>query len=826
MAMAVGVAVAQLSAPGRGWAQSASAAPTAAAPASSAASSNAVPRPAQTLPTQGKVQGNGQQPLFFEADKLEGLAGNRTHASGSVRVKQGDMVMRADDLIHTQDDNTARATGNVRITNQGNLFSGPSLTLQLDTMEGEFIHPHFWLTRTQAGGDAELVEFLGDKRLRATRTTYSSCTPENTPDGKPGQPAWSLQTSQVYMDFEANEGRAENAVVWFQGVPILAAPTLTFPLTTARKSGFLPPSFYYDSTSGFEFSLPYYWNIAPDKDATLAPTYFTRRGVGLDLEYRYLTERAKGTLQLFALPDDQVAGRNRGMVNFNQTGNLNNAESLSQTSYDVRIRRVSDDDYWKDFTHALPSTTPRLYDSHASIEHTLNERNWGLGDSQTTVYGNVQTWQTLKDLDSTASTDSTISTPYRRTPQLGVRSRSGSETGLTWSVEGEFNRFTNEDTSKISGNRLNAIAQAERATDIGGMVITPKVVLRNTNYDLDSALSNGQRSASRSIPTFSLDATTSMERSVHMFDRDLIQTLEPRMLYVRTPYQDQSILPTFDTAARDFNQYSIYNDNAYTGVDRISDANQVTVGTTSRLIDSKTGVETLRLGIAQKILLAEQRINPDGDEPITQRYSDMFLLGSTSVIPNWSLDSTVRLGAKSHQTEQATYGIRYSPGAWRTVSLSYTYTRDSTEQVTLGWQWPIAGRKPSLQQVFSQASSTDVQQLNAQRSSPQGDCSGTWYSVGRLIYSTRDERLLNTLAGVEYDAGCWIGRVVLERVAVGTSTVSSRIMFQLELIGLSRLSLGTNPLRTLKENVPGYTLLRGNTAQTSTGATPLTSSDD
>ena len=338
-------------------------------------------------------------------------------------------------------------------------------------------------------------------------------------------------------------------------------------------------------------------------------------------------------------------------------------------------------------------------------------------------------------------------------------------------------------------------------------------------------MSNGQRTAGVTLPTFSLDSGLVMERPVHLFNRDLIQTLEPRVLYVRTPYRSQSQLPLFDSAPRDFNQYAVFSENAFTGVDRISDANQVTLGVTSRLISERTGEEALRLGVVQKLLLSDQRINPNGDEPITQRLSDLVLLGSTSVIPNWSMDGSMQFNAQNHATERSLLGMRYSPGPWRTVSAAYRYTRDASEQLDLGWQWPIAGRAPVVRQVRDQALS-DPMNLSGQRVSSSNACGGTWFSVGHMSYSLRDKRLTGSLMGIEYDAGCWIGRVIAERVSVGRSQASTRLMFQLELAGLSRISLGANPLRALKDNVPGYRLLHDdNQAAPTNGPLPINTDD-
>lgn len=760
-------------------------------------------------------------PLQFEADELDGEAGVRTVARGRVRVRQADLTVRADELEHTQADNTARAKGNVRVVRDGSIFVGPSVSLKLDTLEGSFESPRYWLSRTQAGGTAERIIFQGENRLSATQTTYTSCTPENTATGDMGTPAWALRTDRIDLDFAANEGRAEGAVIEFQGVPILAAPTLTFPLNDQRKSGWLPPSITFDSKSGLELSAPYYWNIAPDRDATLAPTLASRRGFGLDAEFRYLAPQDRGELRVFGLPDDRLAGRDRGQFKYIHQGEMGAAGSLSPTTYTIQWQRVSDDNYWKDFGQTIDSDTPRLLDSHVRVQRILNERNWGLGDSQTELYAQIQSWQTLKDLDLDAPDESRIGEPYRREPQLGVRSRGLSDLGLDWDMRMEFNRFVNPDRSLVSGNRLHGVAQVARQFDFNGVYVRPKLMWQGTSYDLDRQGLGGPRTLSRAVPTMSVDAGLTLERPVQLFERNLVQTLEPRLLYVRTPFRDQTDLPLFDSAPRDFNQYAIYSENDFTGVDRVSDANQVTLGVTSRLLDQGSGAELMRFGVVQKMLLSDQRINPNGEGPITSRFSDLMLLGSTTVIPSWFLDATLQYNTEEGRAQQGTLGVRYTPGDWRTVSTVYRYTRDGASQVELGWQWPLGRREPSAGQLIARQAQASDGGLRSPVS-----CGGAWYSVGRLAYSTRESRFINTLMGLEYDAGCWIGRVVAERVTIGQSDATVRLMFQLELVGLSRLSLGANPLRTLKDNIPGYRLLREEDAPPPAGPSPLHDPDD
>ena len=741
-------------------------------------------------------------PIYFEADRLDGTPGIKTHASGDVRLKRGDLLMRADDVTHTADSNVADAAGNVRITRRGDLFAGPALTLQLDTLQGEFTNPSYRFARTGAGGQAEKVEFLGNNKLRAIGATYTSCTPENTQDLD-----WVLTTSDVYMDFEANEGRAKNAVIRFMGVPILAAPVLTFPLSDERKSGFLPPSFDIDNKSGFELSVPYYWNIAPNRDATITPTVSTRRGAGMEGEFRYLSDSDRGTIDVMALPNDRVADRSRGMINARHTGELVQPGSPSLTNYEMQWNRVSDDDYWKDFTRSRNLITPRLYDSHASVERQINTRVWGLGNSQTSLYARVQSWQTLQDLDPDASPDARIITPYRREPQIGLRSRSASDAGLIWNFEAEANRFGNEDKSRVTGDRVHALATISRPFGNAGWHFTPKVSLNAASYTLDrnEASASTPRNQSRFIPTTSLDGGLVYERPIGWFGQDLVQTLEPRVQYVYTPYRKQSDLPQFDSAIRDFNQYSIFSENAFTGVDRVSDANQLTMGLTTRILSAGNGGEIMRLGVVQKVQFADQRITADDGPVNTQRWSDLLLLGSTSVVPHWYFDTTAQYSARDKRIERSLLGVRYNPGAYRTISANYRYTRDSSEQVDVGWQWPIAGRSPAAEAVASAM----AQAVGAKPMGSNAGCGGTWYSVGRLNYSLKDSRLSDALVGLEYDGGCWIARVVAERTSIGRAEAATRLMFQLELVGLSRL--GSSPLGALRDNIPGYRLLREDT---------------
>ena len=737
------------------------------------------PSPALQPPVRGDAA--RKLPAILRAQTLSGRPDLETIAEGNVEFRRGGTVIRADRLSYDQPDDLAIAKGGVRISRDGNIYTGPELQLKVQRFEGFFLKPTYFFNRTGAGGKAERVDFIDDQHAVATAATYTSCPADGS-----GGPAWLLTTDRVSLDFSTNEGVAEGGVLRFYGVPILAAPKLSFPLTDARKSGWLPPSFGLDSTSGFQTSVPYYWNIAPNRDATFTPEISTRRGPSLASEFRYLEPSYSGEARLDLLPNDRTTGTSRYAIS-----GLHESDFGNDLLLKMKALRVSDNDYWKDFPADVTSLTPRLLATDFQLSKSLGD--W-------TTYTRLQKWQVLQTVDPTTR----IEAPYERTPQIGARYLGRVSGGFEIGFETEFNHFSNPTdaslTERPTGARMHALGSISRPYVTPGWTFTPKVSFNAASYSLDRdslSASTWAASSSRVIPSLSLDSAWVFERSTSFFGHAVRQTLEPHLFYVNTPYKDQSNLPNFDAAAKDYNFDSVYTENAFSGVDRVSDAHQVTAGVTTRLLDPDSGAEILRLGAAQRYLLRDQLVTSDGT-PLTQRLSDLLLLGSTTLIPAWTLESSVQYSPDSERVTRSVIGARYSPGPYRTVSLTYRLTRGLSEQFELGWQWPIYGRTP-------------VESRAASGSGSGGGCGGSLYGVGRINYSTMERRMTDAIVGLEYDAGCWIGRVVVSRQSTGTSEATTRLLLQLELVGLSKL--GSNPLQTLKDNIPGYKLLREGRAE-------------
>lgn len=723
------------------------------------------------------------EPLRVQAERITGRPDLEMQAEGQVELERGPLRVRAERARFRQDTQLLQAGGGVRMEQDGNRFAGSELELKVDTREGFLLDADYFLAPTQAGGHAQRVELLGPQRARVVEGTYTSCTPEGG-----GTPAWLLSADRVDLDLANNEGVARGGVLRFYGVPILGAPALSFPLTGERKSGWLPPAINIDSRSGLALAVPYYWNLAPNRDLTLTPSVLTRRGAGLDTEFRYLEPDYKGRLNLDLLPWDQQAHRSRWALGVDHDGRWD----------DVRYRavavRVSDNDYWSDFRRSgyllnAPDTgtplTRRLLPLDLQAQRRIG--SFGLPGGEWTAYARTLQWQVLQSSTDPAGR---IEPPYERVPQLGVQGGAPLAAGLRLDAQTEFNRFELAPSATpglVTGNRWHATGTLSRPFTAAWGWITPRLSLNLASYATDTPMADGRTSASRSIPSFSTDAGLLFERDSSLFGRALRQTLEPRLLYVRTPYREQGALPLFDTAGKDFNITSIYTENAFSGVDRISDANQVTAGVTSRFLDAGNGQELARVGVAQRVLFSEQRLTPEGVAN-TQRLSDLLLLGSSVLSERWSADGTVQYNHQTQRVSRSVVGARYSPGPFRTLSARYRYSRDLSEQVEVGWQWPLYGPTPSAAPAGA------------------GSCGGSLYSVGRMSYSLRDARVVDSIFGFEYDAGCWIARVVTERLSTGRSEAVTRLLFQLEFVGLSRL--GTDPLQVLRGNVPGYRPLR------------------
>ena len=736
--------------------------------------------------------------IFVDGDQITARPDMDLVIDGQATVRRPGLAIKADNIVYDQSRDIVNASGHVRLNRDGSMFEGPRLQLQVDSFQGTFEKPTFELYRSGGYGDAAQVEFIDDKRQIIHQARYTTC--RRTP-GPEWLPEWIVKASHMTMDEEESTVQAEDVQLRFKDVPLLGISSVSFAMTDERKSGFLPSLIGLDSVNGVSMSVPYYMDIAPNRDATITTNLMSKRGASVDSEFRYLEPDYKGQARLNLMPTDALRQQSRWGLSTLHNGSFDTGlDAVGRVGVGLTLNRVSDDNYWRDFTRSGLALTQRLLPSTGVL-------SWGRGNFSMTAQ--VQRWQTLQ-VDT-----GIITPPYDRAPQITMRYGQWNAEGLDWSVVGDTTRFE-ADYSRIpnvsaatlaslrNGERSYVQAQVSRPWIRPWGFVTPKIQLHATRYQLDNPLTTGESAFNRVLPTVSVDSGLVFERETNWFGKDILQTLEPRAFYARTPYSDQSLFPMYDSGAADFNLSTIYSENPYVGQDRLVDNNALTLGVTTRLFDATSGAEMLKLGMAQRIRFSTQNVVLPGQSAVSAGLSDLLLGAGVRWNDRWTFDSTVQLNSQTNEVTRTTVQSRYNPSPYRVFNMAYRLNQGVSEQVDVGWQWPIndlwGGGDREAESAWS-------------RTRGQGLGPDRWYSVGRMNYSVTEKRLVDTIVGFEYDAGCWLGRVVFERLQSTVSTASTRLMFQLEFVGLARV--GASPLQSLRNNITNYQFLRDHTEQPS-----------
>jgi len=679
---------------------------------------------------------------FLSADRITGDETKTVTATGNVSLRQRGAAITADRVEYSAETDTAVATGNVRLERDGNSATGPSLVYRIAEGTGAMERPVFEIPKTAerrsaSRGSAESAVLEGEQMSRLLRAEYTTC-PVPRDD-------WVLRVSELELDGKRQVGTAWNSSVWFLGVPILYSPWLNFPIDNARKTGFLAPTLGSSGRGGFEFSQPWYWNIAENQDATITPKIFSKRGLQVGGEYRYLRPGYFGQADVEFLPNDAITDSDRYFLGFRHFHQLPRGWSVA-----VNAQGVSDDDYFRDLSTRIAATSQTNLPRDVIL---------GYGDENWTFSARAIAYQTLQDPLAP------VTEPYRQVPQLAVSGIKQGVYGTDWRIAGELTNYSHP--KLVDGQRLIVYPQASMPFRRSWGYLTPKLGFHYTRYNLPDN-DQGFADATRSVPLASVDAGLYFDRPWDFRGSSYFQTLEPRLFYVRVPYRDQSQLPNFSTAEVDFGANSLFRENRFIGGDRIGDANQVTAAVTSRLVESGTGLERLTATLGQIYYLDPQRVTLDGP-PREGNKSDLVALVSGQVTPVLSIDGGLEYNVTQHRARRLDVAARYSPRPGSLVNAAYRYTRDEVKQVDLSAQWPVTA-------------SLSV--------------------VGRWNWSLQDRTLIEGLAGFEYNAGCWEIRAVAHRFITATQQVSTSFQIQLELSGLSRI--GINPLETLRQNISGY----------------------
>ncbi len=659
-----------------------------------------------------------------------------------VEVIRDGQLLRADRAAYDRERDELRAEGNVSFLREGISLDGDRGEMQLDANQGHLENARFLIYERHARGQAEMAIIEDRNRTLLSRMSYTTCDP--------GRDDWLLKASAVRLDQATGTGTARHVTVLFKGVPFLYSPYLSFPIDDRRKSGLLSPTLRDSSKNGFDFALPYYLNLAPRFDATLTPRIVTKRGGMLESEFRYLNPKSRGQIETTYLPDDDLAARDRYLLHYRHA-----ARPSDRLSLDIDFNRASDSEYFRDLGNSL---------SIASITHLEQRALLGYQANNWMASARLQAYQTIDD------TIANNQRPYRQLPVLLFRTlRPEFSSRLNPRFVTSYVNFDHDDRLP-TGGRLDLQPGITLPFYSIAAYAQPTLTLRHTAYHLDETGPLIAESAPRrTLPVFSFDTGLFLERDARWGSQAMLQTLEPRLYYLYIPYRDQSGLPRFDSGIPDFNFTQLFRDNRFNGSDRVGDANQLSIAVTTRFLDAVNARQRAQFGIGRIVYFQDREVTLNGVTE-TAAVSDIVAEGTANLTPSLSFRLDTRLSEDTGKFDKGGVWLQYRPLPRSIFNVSYRYRDNSLEQTDVSILWPLGPR---------------------------------WHLIARHNYSLRDERILETLAGLEYQSCCWRLRVVSRRfVDDDLGNTDRSIYVQFDLKGLT--SIGTGLESLLEHGILGY----------------------
>lgn len=660
-----------------------------------------------------------------DADEAFAEKGGITRLRGNVVVQRRNATLLGDMAEYDKRKDLLRIDGNSSYRSNGMRIDSDRAEMDLTRESGSFDQAHFRLNNSHGSGSAKRIEVTDPQHANLYQLSYTTCDPQD--------PDWQLKASELLLDRQSNTGEAWHATLSFMGVPFFYSPYLNFPLE-GRKSGLLPPTYGTSESNGTDFSLPIYWNIAPNQDATFTLRDITARGGMLMSEYRYLGPQSNALLRGSFLGNDKLYGEDRGYLYLNH-----NSYIASGWSSSLIYREASDSDFFRDeLAFSDESTSQTHLERRADL--TFNNESWSF-------LARAQGYQTLSG-----------TSPYQRLPQLRLDSRTRTRRDqLNFSLNSEAVRFAHE-TLVPTGERLDLKPSVTLPMGSAAWFLMPKLAWRYTSYQLADSTSGDH--FERSTPISSLDGGLFFDRSLQLNGNPYTQTLEPRLFYLNVPYEDQSDLPLFDSSIRDFSFSQLFSDNRFNGADRQGDANQLATALTTRFIDERNGRERLRAAIGQLHYFDDRKVGLSGTTPVATAGTSNYI-GELSLTPIDSLSFSIseEWNPRDETEERLNTRLRFSPDRGKALELNYRYHRaDQISQADMTLLWPLSPR---------------------------------WRLLARYRYDLENEGELESIGGLEYESCCWSLRLIAqERRDAVTEELDHSIYLTLELKGLASLGRG------------------------------------
>ena len=686
-----------------------------------------------------RVPGADEGVAFVRADRISGELEERVVLEGNAEIRRGGTVLRGDRITYTVATDEVEATGNVRVYREGVAVFGPSLTLRLDARTGAMPDAGFTYAAHGGRGTSRRIEFLEGDRLRVTDAVYTTCAPADD--------SWWIRARELTVDRVEEMVYADGATVHFQGLPILATPYFQFPLGDRRRSGLLTPSLGINNKLGIDVTAPYYWDIAPNRDATLSPRVMTKRGLLLGSEFRYLEPNYSGTVEYDLVPHDRVTGDARSYLALRHQ--YSNPWGVTGG---INYNRVSDDLVLSDYARTIAGSSRVVLPQVAFAQYTQ------------------PLWSSLLRVEKNQTLQipgSPVIAPHERVPQLALSATTPRQFGFDAGVLVDATQF--DHPTLRTGSRLVVNPMLSYPVRAPGYFLVPRVQWHGAWYDIDNPVGAADSRPTLGVPIATVDSGLVFERDAGWFGEASVQTLEPRLFYAYVPYRDQSQLPVFDSAVADFNFTQLFRANRYSGNDRVSEANQLTAALVGRVIDPATGAERLRGAIGQRFYFSSDRVTLPGVEARDSSESDLLAEVQGTIARGWITELYAQYSTVGNEFVRTAAALRWQPRPGSVLSVAYRYKIDEIRQVDVAAQWPLGAR---------------------------------WYGVGRANYSLRDSTWVELLGGLEYRGDCWAARAVVHSFVTVGEAPSTSFLFQLQLNGVA--SIGTGLIEQLRRSIPGY----------------------
>lgn len=664
--------------------------------------------------------------------------------------------------------------------------------------------------------------------IHVLKGTYTACPPKTS--------FWRLAASKLTLNRETGRGVARNGVLYLKEFPILYSPYFSFPIDNRRQTGFLYPTFGHSSRSGYDIGVPFYWNIAPNYDATITPDYLSLRGLQMNGLFRYLTPSSTGNFHGSFLPNDNAYAQFKKDQQDKfapSTPGLNSLENSSDNRYFVSflddrkyndnwsshlyVNHASDDYYFEDFDGDAAQT---------SENQIINEADLNFNDVHWNFTGQLQGYQTLHPINQ-----GVVANQYEKLPELKLNGNYPGFLGdLNFSIANQFDNFQIQknpwqSAKGVYGDRLYTDPTLSLPKYWLWGFIKPEVQLTATQYDLRNQLSNQQISAisnpisnpipnqvpnqrssiDRVLPIIDVDSGLYFDKNMHIGQTDYTQTLEPRVFYLYVPYQNQNDIPLFDTSIEPFSYTQLFQTNRYNGIDRIGDTNQISLALTSRLLNQTTGEEILRASVGQIEYFENRRVNLNANQLDLVSYDNQVppdaatspIAGELEyhITHDWLALGDVAWEPSNNQLNNADFALQYHHDDNHIINFGYHFLRggDALTQNDNGVLVTEQGSRSNLNQ-------TDI--------SAVWPLSEQWKLVGRWNYNVSHNYPQTYYGGVEYEACCWAFRVVVGRDfdylnEKNKPVFDQQVYFQIALKTLG--NVGTNdPSGMFTRDIPGY----------------------